>query len=78
MNRRAVEKLIRAWKLDRHMSHDIKIMYSFNSCGELILYTPLPGWLIGKGGVLFEKYKKRLLDAGIRDVSIVEMAYKII
>jgi hypothetical protein len=76
MNGRAVEKLIRAWKLESGMPHDTKIMYSVNSCGELTVYTSLPGYLIGRGSILFDKYKERFWDIGIGEISITETAYK--
>ena len=72
IDRRAVETFLREWKAESGLKNSKKCLYNLKSTA-LTVYCPSPGYLIGRGGLLFEKYKGKLLAIGVKSVEIVEV-----
>ena len=49
-----LKDLLKRWKEEAHIEKDISLVSKRGNC--LIICTRLPGWYIGKGGELCEKY----------------------
>ena len=49
-----LKDLLKRWKEEAHIEKDITLVSK--SRNRLIICTRLPGWYIGKGGELCEKY----------------------
>lgn len=56
----AVEKIILEWKKEAKADKPVQFSYKNN---ELFIYTSQPGYLIGKAGVLYNKYKVKLMES---------------
>ena len=55
-----VEKIILEWKKEAKADKPVQFSYKNN---ELFIYTSQPGYLIGKAGSLFNKYKALLTES---------------
>lgn len=70
-----IEKILKGWKQDSGISHDKKIMYNFNPLhNELTIYFTYPGYLVGRGGLLFDKYESKLKEERVTKITFVEVA----
>ena len=49
-----LKDLLKRWKEEAHIEKDTTLVSKRGNC--LIICTRLPGWYIGKGGELCEKY----------------------
>lgn len=49
-----LKELLRRWKKEAHIEKDTTLVSKRGNC--LIICTRFPGWYIGKGGELVEKY----------------------
>ena len=49
-----LKDLLNRWKEEAHIEKDTTLASKRGNC--LIICTRLPGWYIGKGGELYEKY----------------------
>ena len=49
-----LKDLLKRWKEEAHIEKDTTLVSKRGNC--LIICTRLPGWYIGKGGELYEKY----------------------
>ena len=49
-----LKDLLKRWKKEAHIEKDTTLVSKRGNC--LIICTRLPGWYIGKGGELYEKY----------------------
>ena len=49
-----LKDLLKRWKEEAHIEKDTTLVSKSGNC--LIICTRLPGWYIGKGGELREKY----------------------
>jgi ribosomal protein S3 len=74
-----IEQVLKDWKAESGATQPILYRHSYID-GEIIICTPQPGWLIGKGGCLLDKYLAILKGKHRRDVSIkfVETSYNVI
>lgn len=50
----ALKDLLKRWKEEAHIEKETTLVSK--SGNRLIICTRLPGWYIGKGGELYEKY----------------------
>lgn len=50
-----IQKILRLWKEESGVTRVIQFKYRN---GMLQIFTSQPGWLIGKGGILVNKYKQ--------------------
>lgn len=55
MDNKKIQKIMRKWKEESGATRVIQFKYSM---GILTIYTSQPGWLIGKAGVLSNKYRE--------------------
>lgn len=53
---RVIQKIIKQWK--EEAGTDRIVQWKLCMDKTLKIYTSQPGWLIGKGGVLIDKYNK--------------------
>lgn len=71
---REIQRIIREWKKESKTTRVIQFQYKR---GILTIYTSQPGWLIGRRGVLVDKYfeifKKELLD--LKELKFEETDY---
>ena len=49
-----LKDLLKCWKEEAHIEKDVTLVSKKGN--SLIVCTRLPGWYIGKGGELYEKY----------------------
>lgn len=49
-----LKDLLKRWKEEAHIEKDVTLVSKKGN--SLIICTRLPGWYIGKGGELYEKY----------------------
>ena len=49
-----LKDLLKRWKEEAHIEKDVTLISKKGN--SLIICTRLPGWYIGKGGELYEKY----------------------
>lgn len=49
-----LKDLLKRWKEEAHIEKDVTLVSKKGN--SLIVCTRLPGWYIGKGGELYEKY----------------------
>lgn len=49
-----LRELLKRWKKEAHIEKDTTLVSKRGNC--LIICTRFPGWYIGKGGELIEKY----------------------
>ena len=49
-----LKDLLKRWKEEAHIEKDVTLVSKRGN--SLIICTRLPGWYIGKGGELYEKY----------------------
>ena len=49
-----LKDLLKRWKEEAHIEKDVALVSKKGN--SLIICTRLPGWYIGKGGELYEKY----------------------
>ena len=49
-----IKDLLKRWKEEAHIEKDVTLVSKKGN--SLIICTRLPGWYIGKGGELYEKY----------------------
>ena len=49
-----LKDLLKRWKEEAHIEKDVTLVSKKGN--RLIICTRLPGWYIGKGGELYEKY----------------------
>lgn len=55
-----LEKIILEWKKEAKADKPVQFSYKNN---EVFIYTSQPGYLIGKAGVLYNKYKAKLMES---------------
>lgn len=71
---RKIQKILNAWKKESGVNRVLQFKYGN---GVLEIFTSQPGWLIGKGGVIVDKYieifKKELYD--FQKLKFVETSY---
>ena len=71
-----IRDIIKAWKDEAGLdSKDIILLSAFpNSRETLEIYTGKPGYMIGKGGCLWQKYKQIILEKcpNIKKIKLVE------
>ena len=60
MSTYALEKIILEWKKEAKTYKPVQFSYKNN---EVFIYTSQPGYLIGKAGVLYNKYKAKMTEA---------------
>ncbi|MEY8352547.1 hypothetical protein AALB39_04230 [Lachnospiraceae bacterium 54-53] len=65
---RKIKKILKAWKKESGTDRVIQFRYRG---GILKIYTSQPGWLIGRSGVLHDKYEQ-LLKGEIYDFKAIE------
>lgn len=72
-------KELKEWKLESKCPHPILYKYDYKT-KTLTIYTTLPGWLIGRAGLLYKKYKATIEQTAGHNVNIkfVETAYDVI
>ena len=61
-----LKDLLKRWKEEAHIEKDTSLVSKKGNC--LIICTRLPGWYIGKGGELYEKYFQ-MIKSGKTDKS---------
>lgn len=71
-----IDDIVKAWKGEAGLSRkDIILLSAFpNSRETLKIYTGKPGYMIGKGGCLYQKYKQIILEKyqNIKEIELVE------
>lgn len=76
MERRRITDIIKEWKEEAGLKHkDIVLTSPYPYLREtLTIYTSKPGYMIGKAGKLFDKYRTIISEQfpKIRDIKIVE------
>lgn len=69
-----IQKILKSWKNESGATRVIQFRYRN---GILEIFTSQPGWLIGKAGVLVDKYteilKKELHD--FKELKFIETGY---
>lgn len=72
MSNYSVEKVLKEWVDESRIPEPIQFSYGK---GELFIYTSRPGYLIGKAGTLYNKYKDKLMSEfdDLNSVHIVEV-----
>lgn len=60
MSTYALKTIILEWMKEAKTYKPVQFSYKNN---EVFIYTSQPGYLIGKAGVLFNKYKTKLTEA---------------
>jgi uncharacterized protein related to proFAR isomerase len=71
IDRRKVEKLLKAWKYDSGIEHLRKLMYKVD-IGILYVYTSRPTKLLGVDCSLYTKYVRLFDNLGVAGVNVVE------
>ncbi len=69
-----IQKILKRWKKEARTTRVIQYRYRK---GMLTIYSSQPGWLIGKGGVLVDKYRE-ILEKEVydfKDLEFVETEY---
>lgn len=69
-----IKNILKEWKKESGSTRVIQYRYRN---GMLTIYSSQPGWLIGKAGVLVDKYKK-IFEKEIhdfKDLEFVETGY---
>lgn len=71
-----IYEILKEWKKESGAKGVIQFKYSCLT-GNLTIYTSYPGWLIGKAGLLVEKYRNILKEKiiGFKSLEIVETDY---
>lgn len=75
MTGKRIQRIVKQWKEEAGVTHVIQWTYKD---GILTLYTAQPGFLIGKGGVLVDKYKeifKQELGMCFEKIDMIETAW---
>lgn len=71
---RRIQKILKEWKKESRVNRVLQFKYRN---GVLEIFTSQPGFLIGKGGVIVDKYKeifkKELYD--FQELKFVETSY---
>ncbi len=72
-----IQKILKRWKKEARTTRVIQYRYRK---GMLTVYSSQPGWLIGKGGVLVDKYRE-ILEKEVydfKDLEFVETEYYLV
>ena len=71
-----IKKIIKEWKDEAELNHnDIVLISAYPTIRETLkICTNKPGWMIGKGGCLYEKYKEKIMEQfeSIKNIEFVE------
>ena len=71
-----IKKIIKEWKDEAGLNHnDIVLISACPTIRETLkICTNKPGWMIGKGGFLYEKYKEKIIGQfkSIKNIEFVE------
>ena len=71
-----IKQVLKAWKNEAHLKSNNKdMMYYEESSDSIIIYSNNPGYLIGKAGVLFDKYKSKIYELTGLNTSIKEIKH---
>jgi len=74
INKRAVQQQIRAWKSESGLGHLRKLQFTVDYRKHIVnVYCSRPGYLIGKGGKLINKYKNSMKVLGVKDIRLHEV-----
>jgi len=73
-----IQQLFKQWKNEAfsHSSEHVKkscISYYEDNDNEIILHTTQPGYFIGKGGILFDKYGEKIYESFGKSILIKEI-----
>ena len=75
-----LRRILKDWKLESR-SQEVALWKYNHSKREITICTPQPGWFIGKGGVLYNKYiallREKLCDDNLQ-IRFVETDYAIL
>ena len=73
MDNQNIKRILKDWKLEAS-EYTIDMLYDYVN-GTVNIYTTKPGYLIGQGGRLIDKYKQELMLSvdGLTDVLIFEV-----
>lgn len=71
---RVICDILAAWKAESHISTKNRVIQYTYRGGVLTLYVSLPGYLIGPGGKLINKYRKLLSNSfsNFKEIKFVE------
>lgn len=71
---RFIQDILKNWKEESESNRVVQYQYR---SGILTIYTSQPGYFIGKGGKLFDKYEKILKreDPNFKELKIEETAW---
>jgi len=74
IDRRKVRQEIKAWKLQSGLGNLRKVQFKINNTtGTVQIFASRPGYLIGRGGKLYEEYKNKMKILGVSNIEIVEV-----
>lgn len=73
LTNKQIQKIIRQWKAECKVTHTVLFRY-WNRDGELIIFTDMPGYMIGCHGETVEKYTNifKGIDESFRKISFIE------
>jgi ribosomal protein S3 len=74
INNRAVQQKIKAWKTESGLGRIRKLQFKIDNKNHIVnVYCSRPGYLIGRGGNLINKYKNLMKVLGVKDIKLYEV-----